>query len=174
MPLKIARKTHTLTVGSTQLPTVNRVTGRLGTSYQFLLVCSNCITCFEICNKQLKLYDLVPCPRHIGFACEGSYLSFHISLIKHWTFLAYKFYALCFYFCFHFIKTAMLLPTLTYHTTDPYPLWISLITTLLLPVMTSKIRSTKPRTEVRMIVRCLENLLDCYYKKKGPYNLMKI
>ena len=41
MPLKTVRKTHTLIDGSTQLPTMDRVTGRLGTLYQFLLFRNN-------------------------------------------------------------------------------------------------------------------------------------
>ena len=70
-------------------------------------------------------------------------------------------------------KTTILLHTLAYHNADPYPLWIPLITALLLPIMTLKIRSTKPRTKVRMIVKCLGSFLDCCYRKRGPYNLMK-
>ena len=42
------------------------------------------------------------------------YLSFHISLIKHWTFLAYKFCAPCFSFVSHFIKATILLHTHTH------------------------------------------------------------
>ena len=63
--------------------------------------------------------------------------------------------------------------TLTYPNADPYPFWIPLITVLLFPIITSKIRSTKPRTKVRKIVKYLENLLDCYSRKKGLYSLMK-
>ena len=65
----------------------------------------------------------------------------------------------------------MLLHTITYHNAYPYPLWILLITVLLLPVMTLKIRSTKPKTKVRKIVRYWESFPDCYNKKKGAIQL---
>ena len=39
--------------------------------------------------------------------------------------------------------------------------------------MTSKIRSAKPRTKVRKIVKYQENLPDCYNGRKEQYNLMK-
>ena len=83
-------------------------------------------------------------------------------------FLHFKFCAPCFFFLS--CKTAIL-HTLTY--TGLHPLWIPLITTLLLPIMTSKVRSTKPRTKVRMIAKCLVKLLDYYFSKRGPYSRMK-
>ena len=31
----------------------------------------------------------------------------------------------------------------------------------------------RSRMKVRMIVRCLGNLLDCYFRKRGSYNLQE-
>ena len=67
----------------------------------------------------------------------------------------------------------MLLHTLTYQVADPHPFWIPLITVLLFLIMTLKIRSTKPRTKVRKIVKYRENLPDCYSRNRGQYILMK-
>ena len=86
---------------------------------------------------------------------------FHMTSIKHWMF-AYKFCALCLSFLLFCLYSYALTHTHTYPNADPYPLWIPLITVLLFPVMTLKIRSTKPRK----IVRYQESLLDCYSKKK--------
>ena len=128
---------------------------------------------FQVCNKQFKLYGRVSYPRHNGPFARVITLHFHMLLINHWTFMHINFALSVFLFYFYFVYTAMLLHTLTYQTTDPCPLWTPLITVLLFPIMTLKIRSTEPRTKVRKIVRYLENLLDYYSRKKGPYNLMK-
>ena len=119
---------------------------------------------------------LWPCvlPGAYRFICEGYHISLSYGINKALDVYAYKFCALFFpLFYLYFVYTAMLLHTLMYHTADPYPLWIPLITALLLPVMTSKIRPTKPRTKVRTIMRYLENLLDYYNRKRGSYSLMK-
>ena len=46
MILKIVKMALILTVGSTRLPTVDRVIGRPEISYQFLLFHNNCLICF--------------------------------------------------------------------------------------------------------------------------------
>ena len=58
---------------------------------------------------------------------------FHISLIKAFDVSYISNFALLVFFKIIYCKTAIL-HTLTYH--DLHPLWISLVTTLLLPVMT--------------------------------------
>ena len=85
-----------------------------------------------------------------------------------------NFTLLIFIFKFYFIRNSYaLLHTPTYETADPYPLWIPLITVMLLPIMTLKIRSTKPRMKVRKIVKYQGNLPDCCNRKKGKDSPMK-
>ena len=147
--------------GSSLLPTVDLVTRRQKTLYQLLLFRSNCLSWFWICKKQYKLYGHVSYPGHNGLFVRVIMFQSHMALIKHWTFCIQILCSLFLFSVFYFVNTSMLLHTLTYQIEDPYPPWIPLIIVMLLPIMTSKIRSTKPRTEVRIIVKYLESLIGC-------------
>src|SRR3954466_4639341 len=121
-----------------------------------LFICSKIKMAPVLSNHELK--SQVPCPKHTCPFYKGLSYHDHVHSIKSWDGCIFKF---CDPFCFFTLFSFNYLCVLT-HThiinADSHSLWILLITILLLPVMTLKIRSTKLRTKVRKIVKYQGNL----------------